>query len=421
MDCYISAILLITFFMVPLAMKAPKSSPAFLFCTFWTVQFLICYALFQETSWTLETPVWLVFAFIAAYVGQYAGRRAFKKYGVSRNSNRASLSFDVGLAKKLLVVYVCIGLLYSVKNLVTHGFSLLSFSSLSEMAEMNNSIAVDRYGGDGNSSHGIVDSILLTFVYFAPLVAGATMPYLKKKRDKLIACSAFLPALLILLSENTKSVFIAVVIFYTCAYLASSIKLNGKLNVDPAKVLMVGGLAICVVCLLLFSMMLRIGTVDDATLQTVLLKFGNYAFGHVAAFDNWLPANGFPVDLGFGYNSLIGISRFFFSGTRAQGIYHDYYRGEELSTNVYTYFRGLVQDFGAVWTLLVIAVLFAIAGYAYYSIKTGRRSSRVCNTLLLMAYCAIFYYIVSIFSYISYMLIFPLFYAHCLITWKDKQ
>lgn len=416
-----SAILLITFFMLSLAMKVPKSSPAFLFCTFWVAQFLICYALFQETSWTLETPVWLVFAFIAAYVGQYIGRRAFEKYKVSRNSNSASLTLDVGLAKKLLTVYVCIGLLYSVKNLVTHGFSLSSFSSLSAMAEMNNSIAVDRYGGDGSASHGVVDSLLLTFVYFAPLVGGATMPYLHKRRDKLVACLTFLPALLVLLSENTKSVFIAVVIFFACAYLVSAIRLRGKLSIDVSKVFMIGILAICVTCLLLFSMMLRIGTIDDTTLHIVLLKFGNYAFGHVAAFDNWLPSNEFPIDLGFGYNSLIGISRFLFSGTRVQGIYLDYYRGEELSTNVYTYFRGLVQDFGAVWALLVISALFAIAGYAYYSVKTGRGSSQACNVLLLVAYCAIFYYIVSIFSYISFMLIFPLFYVHCLISWKDDK
>lgn len=415
-----SAILFIAFILVPLALKVPKSSPAFLFCTFWTVQFITCYALFKETSWTLETPIWLVFSFIFAFAGQYVGFQVFRKYSNSNNQGNLTLLINTHLAKRLLVVYVLLGLLYSVKNLFVHGFSLSSFLSLSEMAEMNNSIAVDRYGGGGNNSHGVVDSILLTFVYLAPVVAGALLPYLHNRKEKLLIWTSFFPALLILLSENTKSVFIAVIIFFACAYLTSSIKLNGELRIEPAKVFAVCVLAISVIILLMFSMMLRIGSLDSATLHIVLLKFGNYAFGHVAAFDYWLPSNWFPSNLGLGYYSLIGVSRFIFSGTRVQGIYLDYYRGEELATNVYTYFRGLVQDFGAVWTLIVIAVLFAIAGYSYCSEKTGRNSSRLCGVLVLCAYCSIFYYIVSIFSYLSFVLIFPLYAFHCWIIWRHK-
>ena len=415
-----SAVLFFSFFLVPLALKVPKSSPAFLFCTFWTLQFLICYALFQETSWTLETPIWLIFSFIFAFAGQYVGFQVFRKYNKKNKQGAPLLSVDTRLAKKLLIIYVLLGLSYSVKNLIVHGFSLSSFSSLTEMAEMNNSIAVDRYGGGGSSPHGVVDSVLLTFVYFAPVAAGALLPYLHNRKDKLLAWTSFFPALLILLSENTKAVFIAVIIFFACAYLTSSIKLYGKLKIEPAKVLAVCALGITAIVLLFFSMMLRIGSLDSATFYIVLLKFGNYAFGHVAAFDNWLPSNWLPDNLGFGYNSLIGISRFLFSGTRVQGIYLDYYRGEELTTNVYTYFRGLVQDFGAAWTLIVVAVLFAIAGYSYCSEKNGRNTSRLCEVLLLCSYCAIFYYIVSIFSYLSFVLIFPLYAFHCRIIWRHE-
>lgn len=414
------AILFIAFILVPLAIKVPKSSPAFLFCAFWTLQFLISYALFQETSWTLETPIWLIFSFIFAFTGQYVGFQVFRKYYDSKNRSALTISINTQLAKKLLIVYVLLGLLYSVKNLIVHGFSLSSFSSLTEMAEMNNSIAVDRYGGGGNQLHGVLDSILLTFVYFAPVVAGALLPYLNSRNEKLLIWTSFLPALLILLSENTKSVFIAVIIFFSCAYLTSSINLNGKLRIEPAKVITVCVLAVSAIILLLFSMMLRIGSLDSATLHIVLLKFGNYAFGHVAAFDYWLPSNWLPDTLGLGYYSLIGVSRFLISGTRVQGMYLDYYRGEELTTNVYTYFRGLVQDFGAVWTLIVIAALFAIAGYSYCSVKNGKHSSRLCGVLLLCSYCAIFYYIVSVFSYLSFILIFPLYAFHSLIIWRHK-
>lgn len=416
-----SALLLISFISIPLVFKTPKISPAFLFCLFWTTQFILCYAIFQNTTWSLETPVWLVCIFISAFLGQHVGWLAFNIYGAKWCKNEHARSFDAKRAKDLLIICITVALIYSIRNIISRGFSLSSFSSISSMAAMNNSIAVDRYGGGGNSSHGVFDTLLLTFVYFAPMIAGFILPYLNRGKDKILICLSFVPALLVLLTENTKAVFIAVAIFFLAAYVVSSLMLYGKLGLNPKRIIIIIALLTAMLALLLFSMMLRIGSIDDASLNAAILKFGNYAFGHVAAFDNWLPSNMFPLDLGFGYNSLIGVARFLFSGTRVQGIYRDYYRGEELVTNVFSYFRGFVQDFGSIGSLLVAFFLFAIAGYAFYSLKNGDKHSLMCVVLLLMAYCTIFYYIVSLFSYTSFILLFPLFAIYYSLTWKREK
>ena len=218
-----------------------------------------------------------------------------------------------------------------------------------------------------------------------------------------------------------KAGLIASTIFWLAGFLVSTLRKKGSIRlsfrtvVKTLVILAVGGV------ILLTSMVLRIGSISGSTIAIAAKKFINYAFGHVGAIDDWLNTNLLQSNLTLGGQTFIGISRYLGYSDRAQGIYAEYYVGETLSTNVYTYFRGIYQDYGLIGSALFFVALGLIMGYVYK--KAGshqRQGASVAGMILALTYAWSLYYIVSLFSYVSFIVAFVLFCVFLSLAYSER-
>lgn len=387
-------------------------SPIKVFVYFWGIQIILCLILFGDTViWNYTGLIWIMVLLMACnFISVITVRKIARGYvvnGKSKTNKFQPFQIKYKISNIFLVLLILVGLLYAALLIQKYGFSIRNLFNLGTLLEMNNSIAVQRYTGE--SEIGFVNKLLLVFVYAAPMCGGYALVFAQDTKSRLLSVLTFLPELVVLLTENTKAPMIGCVIFFVSGWLVANLAKYGQIRKFKLKTIMLAlVLGIGLFGLLALTMMLRVGRWDWSAFILVQNKMANYIFGHIPAFDNWFGNNLGNLPYSFGLQTFIGIFSFLGVSLRTQGIYIDNYVGGALATNVYTYLRGIVEDFGVVGSVIFLLIFLAFINNAYKRMTRGRHSI-VNQVVLVMGYSFILYYIVSLFSYNSFILAFVLF------------
>ena len=378
-------------------------SPSWVAFGFWTLQSLIIRLVFFSYKWNGLGLVFIQLC-VLFFCFSYEYSRNFIVTKPTKNPVIPNMFMmnALGLISCILGCYSA--LYFSFQN----GINFADFLSFEGLLKINNRLAVLRY--TGKSNYDLFHSILQIFVAFTPMIFGYI--YGLSERKWTIPFS-FLPALLAVLLENTKAPFIASLVLwfgcflmgYYCHYLKFPI-------ITKKTILRLMIFFVLVVILLLFSMMLRIGKIDQSTLQVVLKKFMNYAFGHIIAFDHWFGlylSSGYTHSLTWGRYSLFSIFDSLNIVSRPQGVYLDYVTVNQISTNVYTLFRGVIEDFGIFGALFSFVLLGFVAGFSVKHVNSSAYLSPVYQLSISFIYIYLLFYMVSILTYTTYLCAFILF------------
>lgn len=402
-------------------LRIPRWSPAYVFSLFWCVQFVISYIIFPNTPWSPMSALYLLICCVSLLIGFILTYISNKQNVITTEYPNKDIcnpdveSINTRSAKRIILLFIIIGIGYSVYSVRKYGFSLNSFFHVDTLSAMNNQIALARYTGTGINS-GLIAQFFLTFVYAAPLAGGSFFPYAVSKKEKVLCFATFLPEMMILLSHNTKAGFAGCVIFWISGYFVSCIRKNGKINIKP-KTLVVFGILIIVILLLFFgTMLLRKGSITPGTIIDVQKKFWNYFFGHNAAMDDWINNNLFNSDFSLGDQTFIGITRYLGGSDRVQGVYTDVYIGPDLRTNIFSYFRGVVQDYGFIGSVIFFLFFGCVMGFFYRKIRYGTGKRIVSEIILALAYAFSLFCFVSLFSYTSFVFAFVIFGIYLFFT-----
>jgi len=162
------------------------------------------------------------------------------------------------------------------------------------------------------------------------------------------------------------------------------------------------------VCLLLIAVgdILRGGGAGTEDINRMLLtdRSKTYMCGHLAALSQWMDNTDLnEIQPAFGQFTFAGLYELLHPGTRVSGVIGDYVVIPTGSTNVYTYFRGLIEDVTLPGSLFVISILAFCGGFAYSRVL----QSRACWVGILAAwYACIVFGITSLFNYNSMILAF---------------
>ena len=391
-------------------------NPTKLFILFWCIQVIICILLFHATiNWSYLGFIWI-------YILLSMCVFLLIKYKIKENKiNKIVINKKYEIKEKrcryLILTIILLGLLYVSSVIKKYGFSFRYLLSLDSILEMNNSDALQRCYG--NSNNNIIDKILLIFVYLAPMCGGYFYNFSKNKSDKCLSILTFLPVFLVLFIDNAKAPVIGSIIFFASTYIISYI-LNNNGNVpkiNKKSIIKFGTIIGMLYIIFFISMMFRNGNFDIKTYQIIKLKFNNYIFGHIPAFDYWFSKIYNKITYSFGKQTFIGMFDLLGKGERIQGIYVDSYNGGVIGSNVYTYFRGIIDDFGIFFSMFFLIIILIISTNSYFNLRRG--NYKISNqVILLISYSFILYYIVSIFSYNSFTFAFILFYIFLLLIKK---
>lgn len=383
-------------------------NPFFTIDILYIILILAAYYGLSECTWYLSGVLWLTIALWSLTIGGAFGKALFKQH------NRKIIAIETciidvhisNLAWFFLRIMIILALMGWAYQVVSNDFSSSDFTSLDSLAKMNNEVAVERYSGQSNSN--VITTISTIVTYTAALCGGFLFPFAKTKPNKIVAVFSMIPIMLVMLFCNGKSGFLSCIILWGSAFLTSFFYIHKQSpKVDLSKLIGYSILAVFALAFLLFSMMLRIGHVDLETFNVVTQKFMSYAFGEIQAFDYWFELGRSNIEYSVGVQTFMAIFHSVGLIKRKQGVYG---LMPGVISNVYTVFRGIIEDFGTVGGLAFVAVCGCLAGYYFEKIKYSVRVPVVSVFFVIsIEFFFMYGYIISPWIYASYMAMMALF------------
>ena len=375
-------------------------SPASIFTIIWIVMILV-FLIFDDRQYPYWGIVWLLAGVILVNAGQSFALRKQKKrlLGVKEVKTRYSSNF---ICKKIILIVICSFLIvYNIFNYFRNG-------GVGNIA----STAYDYYTSE-NTDTSLVTSLLVQvssfMMYISGFLGGCVFRISKKKKNKLISLLPFVAPIIMMLTSSGKLGLIVVVITFIIGYIVESLNRRTDFRTRTFFRLLKKYWIFIPVFIMLFALTLalRMGTISAHTLTIAFNKLKSYAFGSPAAFNAWF-SSGNSFELGFGKNTFTGVLNALGLAKREQGVYRISVTTDVWSTNVYTAFRGIIEDFGYFGGLVFLFILGFIFGKSY-KIYIKRRK-RLAFWFLTNSYLFVFYsIIISPFIYLNLSALFLLY------------
>src|SRR5216683_8086430 len=337
----------------------------------WSAYFLVPLIVAPEFS----TPPLGVWVLLSLVVSIQAG--ACLTAGEVRHNqrNRAVAGLDSGLLRKMEKAIVVSAALATVggaylgwktmqeNDLSVSGAGLLAIGSL---------LSVARYTGENEP---FLFRVLYMWVYPAALLGGMAFNFADSWKSKLICLVPAIPALAYVFVETAK----AGILFSGCCWLAGHMAMKVATGRERFRLLNRKIVFVAVTCVIAGTSLfvvtdaIRSRTEDQGVViaaDPVRMKAA--AFGYLSAFSQWMSGSR-PESLGLGAYTFGGLLDLAGFHPRAFGVYMSSITlsGQEES-NVYTAFRGLIEDFSFPGAAVICIGSGALCGYGYGQLRRGR-------------------------------------------------
>jgi oligosaccharide repeat unit polymerase len=230
----------------------------------------------------------------------------------------------------------------------------------------------------------------------------------------------FFPSVLAMVLQGAKGNLFLVLVLFWAATLVCKVNCGDLQMFSGRELRRVAPYAAGVFGLVLVAMLSR-GILDSsADVQGALVRlFASYATAHMYAFSDWFAhligqggTQPYVDNLGdYGIYTFTPISRLLGNHTPLPaGVYEEYFvYGDIIQTNIYTMFRGLINDFGLSGSLVVMLLAGLMIHIAYWIFLTAKSPS--LSTSIFIHSIGYFYT-----SFIISLLIWNSIYASVLMT-----
>jgi oligosaccharide repeat unit polymerase len=370
------------------AMRAVSGTwlnPSALFALWWCFAGILPLIVVPNEPVGTNAIFWLLAASIAVCIGAVVGNGGLK---TRRNVAAAPATdrelFVFGL---ILAIATVLGMASNVAFIAGSSVSFADVFDLEKLVVVSNSLYVQRYDEVAPSPPALSQA-LLPFVYLAPAIGGILFVLRREKKWKFFALLSFLPSVAVTILQTTKAAVLFSMTFWLSGYFAARLR-AGKLAVFTKGHLLTGVIGAAVITLFFFGVGLaRMASTDLGLLNLVLVKLSTGAFGHMTVFSGWLAEYWkSPFNPSLGTTTFAGPLEKLGYGVRIPGIFPsvvDLVAGE--TSNIYTGFRPLIEDFTIPGALVVMSLLGFIGGAGYRNVTAGKWSG---FPLLLIAYITI--------------------------------
>jgi oligosaccharide repeat unit polymerase len=272
----------------------------------------------------------------------------------------------------------------------------LSFSQAGLLA-LGHLLSVARYSGEQEPA---LARVMFTWVYPSALLGGIAYVLAGSKKTKLLSLAAFVPALLFSAVEAARAGVLIAVCCWLTGFFATKVYLSSKhYHIFSSKsfLLAIGGVVLAGGFFVVTDAIRGNGGNQEFQILLNWARMKAATFGYLAVFSRWL-TSGESLGLSLGSNTFAGLFDLVGFHARQTGLYTASVSlpGSE-DSNIYTAFRGLIEDFSLPGAVLFCNVLGMCAGLAYKSTAEGRRRWIV----VLSAFYAFLFWspIVSLFIY----------------------
>ena len=330
--------------------------------------------------------IWLIASSVVVSIGALAGNFGFSTVRVARPLPASSM--ERRIFTTALAVSIVLGIGSSVAFIAASSIPLSDVLQIEKLVVVSNQMYFQRYADAGAPPPPAWSQALLPFVYFAPAIGGVLFVIAERFWLKTFSLLALAPAVAVTVLQTTKAALLfALVLWFSC-YFAARLRM-GRLAVFTRAHFLAAGAAGSIIVVFFFAVGLaRLASTDTSLLSVVMVKLITSAFGHMTVFSQWLAdytAADFDPSLGkitfAGPLELLGFSQ------RIPGLFDSLINlvaGE--SSNIFTGFRPLIQDFGIAGALFILGLMGFIGGVGFRLVAKGQWTA---VPLLLVAYVTI--------------------------------
>ena len=355
-------------------------TPAILFSLFW-----FCLTFFPLTlMFTTPITAWgtLYIAFCVFLFGLPTFLTSHKKAPSINKSNKQRVPniyngkfLSATFFTMQTAVIICVVLNLSIQGISPVDFIHAPLASAKKYLEL-------RYSGAIQYNIFSKTGVLLNYTGAA---IGGLILSSRKEKLKILIFSFFPSVLYMVLYADKGTIFLCAAIFYTSIIVTRLNNHNTSLT-DSRSNKNFLYFIILLSPILTFSFFARgIETTNTSeTIDKLLYYISSYAFGHLYAFSDWLnfyiygvaSQHYAPVDTHtWGFSTFMAIFRFFGDTTVVpDGYYDEYFKYKHiLQSNIYTIYRGLIQDFGIIGSGVYMLLSGTAFNFTYLSLLKTKK------------------------------------------------
>ncbi|MEL4429142.1 O-antigen polymerase [Shewanella mangrovisoli] len=321
--------------------------------------------------------------------------------GLVLNLNESSKRVTIKITNKMIyIVYILLAFVY-VGILSNHLDALHNLSSVTQVLIVANQNAISRY--DSTLNVTLIYKISTVFSFLLSLLIGVLVAVRKERKFKFLLVVFFI----ILFIDSVLMAARAGLLLQLFAFLASFIATNyltnkkGYYSISFSKVLAV---LLFFVSIYLFFIIVQIarGGKEEFDILSISSHVLTWFIGYLSAFDIWVRQY-YLFEHTFGLRTFSGIADVLNIYERSGGVYEPVEIVAGRVTNIYTAYRGLIEDFTLPMSFLL---LFCVGMLISICIRNV-----LCNTkkiyypiLIMLLYFIFWSFVINPYIYNSILL-----------------
>jgi oligosaccharide repeat unit polymerase len=251
-----------------------------------------------------------------------------------------------------------------------------------------------------------VARVLTTAVYLGAMLSGVMIAMRNTGWVRWLSLAVFLPSITITVILTTKASLLVPLVLGASSYLATSVATGRPPSLTLKRAVWLAGvIAVLAVAFVLVQMVRYAGWSSGQPLAVIQLLWLD-SFPYLGVFSAWFQANALSTTFhpALGQYTFAGVFELLHIHTRVAGVYTEQVTIGGSTYNIYTAFRGLIEDFTVPGALVFLALVGFGAQMAYQRVRPGNLPYA---GLLAAFYAATLWsFVVDIFIYNSIVLAF---------------
>jgi len=364
-------------------------TPSGIFSLFWFIFTFVPLIILMEVP---VNPLAILFITVSVILFSWTSFffRWNKAFKLNNYKQYANIIYDTKFLRIVLWSSICIASYSTIAQVLAQGFTVSDL--INHPLLTSGKYTQMRY--EEKLKGTIFNSLSTLFSYLGVLVGGLVFGSSLKKKTKRLALLCFLPPILIMFTQGAKGLLFLAIFFFLGSLMVASF-FNKKIKLFNSKnVVKIFKISILVFVGLYFSFLSRgLQNVSNFGILFNRLRrlFGSYTMAHLYAFSDWFTAYlGGKTDIVYDItNNYFGFYTFYFFGKHfvrkedlIMGTYQEYYIFEDvLQSNIYTIFRGFIQDYTLVGALFFIIINGFILNLIFYQFLIKQKpvvTSAIC-------------------------------------------
>ena len=348
------------------AMEGTWSSPATFFAGLWVLLSIVPIAVGPLNV----APAGMAFV-VAASIALAGGAAVRRRRLQGAFAMEPAAKVQLPLFEWLVIACVIAGLATVETDLASRHYGPQVFLSPTALVKAAHDFSVARYSSSWQEPAAA--HLLVSFIYLGALLGGVGLAVGRTKVGRWIGIASFVPAGLLAALLTTKATLIVPAILFGSSFLAARLS-YGQVAPRPKLkhvIFAIASIALGVVFLGLVQMG-RYGYTSPDKAMSVFSRLSVDVLGYFGVFSSWLQRGGwrfFPPTGGF--YTFAGVFDFLRIHPRPEGLYADSVMLQGEPFNIYTAFRGLIQDFTLPGALVFLFVIGFLAQYAFERVRAG--------------------------------------------------